>query len=95
MNKKQSKTFRRIFEKPTRSDIAFKDIENLMLALGFERIEGRGSRVTFKSFKGRILFHRPHPGKETKAYAIENLREFLFAVGIVPEGIIDEERNRN
>ena len=45
MNKKQRQTLRRLFEKPTRSDISWNDIESLFIALGAEVREGKGSRV--------------------------------------------------
>jgi hypothetical protein len=43
MNKKQSNTLRRIFKKPERSDIPWKDIEALIITLGGEISEGQGS----------------------------------------------------
>jgi len=95
MNRKQIKTLERIFEKPSRSDIEFKDIVNLLIALGFERIDGRGSRISFKSHEGRIIFHRPHPGKEIKTYVVDYLRDFLFSIGITPKGIANEENKRH
>ncbi len=91
MNKKQFKILKRIFEQPTRTDIEFQDIENMMYALGFRKIEGRGSRITFQSSSGRIMFHRPHPQKETKTYAVDNLRKFLKQIGMTPESMKHEK----
>ena len=85
MSKKIQKILKQIFEKPTRSDIPFQDIETLLISLGFERLEGRGSRITFKTQIRRITFHRPHPQKETKIYVIDFLRHFLIDIGIEPE----------
>ncbi len=65
MNKKQQRTFQRIFEKPERADIKWNDVESLFVALGAEISEGRGSRVRV-AFKGvRAVFHRPHPEQVT------------------------------
>jgi hypothetical protein len=45
MNKKQRRTLQRIFEKPERSDIPWKEIESLLTALGAGISEGRGFRI--------------------------------------------------
>ncbi len=64
MNSKQRKTLNKIFEKPTKSNITWSEIESLFTALEAEKIEGRGSRVSFV-FKTEILdLHKPHPAKE-------------------------------
>ena len=61
MNKKQRQTLRRLFEKPTRSDISWNDIESLFIALGAQVAEGKGSRVRVALNDVRAVFHRPHP----------------------------------
>lgn len=65
MNKKNKKTLEQIFKKPTRSDIEWKAIENLLIALGAEISEGSGSRVRIALNGWRGVFHRPHPREET------------------------------
>ncbi|MBU3918046.1 type II toxin-antitoxin system HicA family toxin [bacterium] len=66
-----------MFEKPTRSNITWSEMESLFTALDAEKTEGRGSRVSFV-FKNEILdLHKPHPKKELKKYAVEIIREFL------------------
>jgi len=65
-------------------NILWSDIEALLLSLGAEREEGRGSRVRF-SLKGvRAVFHRPHPTKETDRGAVNSVRRFLQEGGIKP-----------
>ena len=91
MSNKIKKTLKQIFEEPTRSDIPFRDIEALLVSLGFERFEGRGSRVTFKMQTRRITFHRPHPQKESKVYMIDYLRQFLIDLSINPNINYEEE----
>ena len=66
MNKKQRQTLQRIFEKPTRSDILWNDIESLFIGLGAEVAEGKGSRVRVALNDFRAVFHRPHPQRVTK-----------------------------
>ena len=77
MNKKHTKTLNKIFEKPERSDISWKDIEALIIALGGEISEGQGSRVRIFLKGTRAVFHRPHPQRITTKGAIRSVRRFL------------------
>jgi hypothetical protein len=85
MNRKNRKTLARIFERPTRPDITWPEVESLLRSCGAELREGRGSRVTVM-LKSQILgLHKPHPQKELKRYAVENIREYLESLDITPE----------
>lgn len=55
------------------------------MAIGWEAIEGRASRIGFKFCAARADFHRPHPGKEAKPYQVRAAREFLELIGVTPE----------
>jgi hypothetical protein len=77
MNKKNQKTLDRIIEKPERSDIPWTDIERLVIALGGEISEGRGSRVRIYLNGVRAVFHRPHPKRVTDKGAVSSMRRFL------------------
>ncbi|MFV0388108.1 MAG: type II toxin-antitoxin system HicA family toxin [Pyrinomonadaceae bacterium] len=78
MNKKHRKTLDAIKTKPTIANIRFADIEKLLIALGAEKIEGRGSRVGFVMPDGfKWEAHRPHPQKEARKYQVDSLRDFL------------------
>jgi hypothetical protein len=79
------KTLQAIFEDPAHSNIAWTDIEKLMLALGAELSEGRGSRVRVFLSGVRAVFHRPHPRKETDKGAVKSVRRFLVEAGVKPE----------
>lgn len=81
MNRKQRLTLEKIKERPERSDIPWKDIENLLAALGAEITEGSGSRVRIFLNGVRAVFHRPHPQKETDKGAVKSVRRFLEAAG--------------
>jgi hypothetical protein len=84
MNKKQHRTFQKIFEKPELADIKWNDIESLFIALGAEISEGRGSRVRV-AFKGvRAVFHRPHPERVTGKGSVKSVRRFLQETGVKP-----------
>lgn len=84
MNAKQARTLEAIFARPVPSDLRWSDIESLLVALGAERSEGRGSRVRFLLNGAEAVFHRPHPKPETNKGAVASAREFLKLVGIEP-----------
>jgi hypothetical protein len=85
LSRAHSRTLRAIFEDPVRSSIPWADIERLLLALGAELSEGRGSRVRVYLNKVRAVFHRPHPQKETDKGAVKSMRRFLTEAGFGPE----------
>lgn len=82
LSSKNQQTFLAIFDDPVRSDIEWTDIENLLLALGGDLSEGRGSRVRVHLNGVRAVFHRPHPQKETEKGAIKSMRRLLIEAGI-------------
>ena len=77
MNRKHRKTLEAIFGSPVRSDIAWKDIEALFIALGGEVSEGGGSRIRVVLNNVRAVFHRPHPRRVTGKGSIKSVRRFL------------------
>ena len=82
LNKKQKRILKAIFENPIRSDVLWSDIENLLIALGAELSEGKGSRIRIYLNGIRAVFHRPHPRKETDKGALKSMRRFLTAAGV-------------
>ena len=84
MNARHRKTLEAIFARPERSDIAWRDIESLLVALGAEVSEGNGSRVRVALHGVRAVFHRPHPQKETEKGAVKSVRRFLLEAGVQP-----------
>ena len=85
LSSKHRKTLKAIFENPVRSNVAWTDVEKLLMALGAEIGEGRGSRVRVYLSGVRAVFHRPHPQRETDKGALKSVRRFLVEVGIGPE----------
>ncbi|WP_136079747.1 type II toxin-antitoxin system HicA family toxin [Pontiella desulfatans] len=83
MNKKHTRTLEKIMEKPERSDIPWKDIEALIIALGGEITEGRGSRVRIYLNDVRAVFHRPHPKRVTDKGAVSSMRRFLKEAEVI------------
>ena len=84
MDSKHRKTLEAIFERPERANIAWRDIESLLTALGAEISQGNGSRVRVALKGVRAVFHRPHPRKETNKGAVKSVRRFLEAAGVKP-----------
>ena len=84
MSKKQRRTLKRIFEKPERSDISWRDIESIFTALGANISEGKGSRVRVALNGVRAVFHRPHPNRITNKGAIRSVRRFLQEAEVKP-----------
>jgi predicted RNA binding protein YcfA (HicA-like mRNA interferase family) len=84
MNGKQKRTLEAIFADPVSGSIDWKSIERLLIAIGCEAIEGKGSRVKFRKDKVIASFHRPHPEKEAKRYQVRDTREFLIKIGVRP-----------
>jgi hypothetical protein len=84
-SKRHRKTLLLIFEHPIRSDIPWVDIERLLVALGADVSEGRGSRVRVFLNEVRAVFHRPHPQRETERGALRSVRRFLIEAGFEPE----------
>jgi hypothetical protein len=73
-----------IFANPVSSSIAWSDISALLTAAGARKVEGEGSRVKF--IAGDMIWstHKPHPGKEAKAYQVSSVRDFLIQLGVTP-----------
>jgi hypothetical protein len=82
MNSAHRKILSAVFSDLVSGNIEWRRIEALLLALGAEAIEGRGSRITFILNGKRADFHRPHPGKEALRYRVKAVREFLEKAGV-------------
>ncbi len=83
MNRKHRRTIEAIFADPVRSNIAWRDIEKMLVAAGAKVEERAGSRVAVLLNDRVGLFHRPHPEKETDKGAIRSVREYLLIAGVV------------
>jgi hypothetical protein len=94
LNNKQQKTLLDIFTNPVKSDIPWKNIESLFLALGGEVSQGRGSRVRVLLNGVRAVFHQPHPQREAPKGTIKGVRDFLESAGISDgEDLIPEDED--
>ena len=84
MNGRQTKVLRAIFAEKAPASLEWSAIENLLVAVGCEVIEGKGSRVRFARDGVVATFHRPHPEKEAKRYQVRDARAFLEKLGVAP-----------
>lgn len=84
MNSKHRQALQAIFSDPVSGNIEWRRIESLLVALGCEVVEGRGSRVTFVKGEIKAAFHRPHPGKEALKYRVTAVRDFLELLEVKP-----------
>lgn len=84
LGSKHRKTLLAIFRNSIRSNVKWKKIELLFLALGGELSEGRVSRIRVALNDIRAVFHRPHPQKETDKGVLKSVRRFLKEAGITP-----------
>ena len=82
LGNKHRKTLESIFENPVRSNISWRDIEGMLVALGAEVSEGQGLRIRIVLRGVRAVFHRPHPQKETEKGAVMSMRRFLTEAGV-------------
>lgn len=81
MNSRHRRTLAEIFQRSERSNIPWKDIEALFVALDAEVSEGQSSRVRVALNGVRAVFHRPHPQNETEKGAVKSVRRFLQEAG--------------
>lgn len=84
VDNKHRRTLDAVFEQPERANIAWRDIEALVVALGGEVSEGSGSRVRVALNGVRAVFHRPHPRKEANKATVRSVRRFLETAGVQP-----------
>jgi hypothetical protein len=88
MNSRNRKTLEDVFSQPTKRNIKWSDIEDLLVSLGAKIKKGRGSRIRLEiqSEQGEFTLtaHRPHPGKEAKEYQVKDARDFLENIGVKP-----------
>jgi hypothetical protein len=85
MPPRHSKVLRDIFARPVKTNIQWKDIEKMLVAIGAEVTEGNGSRVRVSLNGVKAVFHRPHPRKETDKGAVVSMRRFLVTANVTPE----------
>ncbi len=84
VNKRHQRTLQAIFSTPVPTNLEWRRVETLFIALGAKVSERGGSRVRFQLEEVVATFHRPHPQKEAKPYQIRRARRFLQEAGVTP-----------
>lgn len=86
VNRKHRKTLAALYTRPTKSDLRWRDIEQLLGALGADIEERSGSRVAV-IFPNQppAIFHRPHPSPNADRGAVTAVRKWIESMGIEPE----------
>ncbi len=84
MKRSHQRTLAALFSHPTSANIAWRDIESLLVALGAEVSEREGSRVAVILFGEVRVFHRPHPSPHTDKGAVVSVRRWLEQHGVGP-----------
>jgi predicted RNA binding protein YcfA (HicA-like mRNA interferase family) len=76
---KRDKLFDRFMKTPALKDLTFNELETLLANLGFEKIDGSGSRVKFVNKASGLIvsLHKPHPSNILKEYIIKQIQEVL------------------
>lgn len=86
VNSTQSTSLIEIFTEPTPSDMKWPKVESLLIALGADVTEGRGSRKRVKLNNVKAVFHTPHPTSKTLCQCgVRSVRRFLKEAGIDPD----------
>ncbi|HCT2507485.1 type II toxin-antitoxin system HicA family toxin [Aeromonas dhakensis] len=77
----RDKLWDRLHSKP--KDFTWQELTTLLKSLGFEAMNGSGSRRKFVHTKTKklIILHEPHPEKTIKEYAIKEVIENLRGLG--------------
>lgn len=87
LSSKHLKTLKDVFTRPPKSNVEWRDIEQLFAALGAEIEEGNGSRIRIYLNGVIAVFHSPHPRKEIDKGALVSVRKFLQNAGVNPDEI--------
>jgi predicted RNA binding protein YcfA (HicA-like mRNA interferase family) len=67
------------------ADFTWQELTALLKTLGYQQVQGSGSRVRFDNGNAdqMINLHKPHPGNIVKRYALRQLIEKLEQGGLI------------
>ena len=84
MSNYHRRTLEAVFRDPVSGTIVWDDVESMLIHLGAQVREGRGSRVGIELNGQAGHVHRPHPQKEASRGMIRAVRDLLIQAGIQP-----------
>ena len=64
-------------------DFTYNELKTLLMSLGYNEIQGTGSRVCFSKDNHKIKLHKPHPENILKAYQLNLIIEELTVKGLL------------
>ena len=82
MRRRHQRTLRSLLRDPPGADLAWRDVESLLVSLGAEIAEGRGSRVRVALGGRKAVIHRPHPSPTIGRGTARAIRKFLEEAGV-------------
>ena len=84
MRSVHARTLAAIFDKHTRGNLKWRDVESMFRGLGAEIDERRGSSIIIQ-LNGEVeTVHRPHPRPECGKGLVRRMRLFLERAGVEP-----------
>ena len=84
LSNKHRKTLARIKKHPRPANLHYKDLEALLVALGYKIAHKKGSSFTFNNATNQPWsYHRPHPGNTVDKGAVDALHKHLIDIGVL------------
>ena len=79
---RKDKLLKKFLHTPIKKDLTFSELETLLEAYGYVKLEGNGSAVKFfnKEKNSLINLHKPHPSDILKIYLVKQIQEKLKEV---------------
>jgi len=76
---KKNKLLYKFKKEPPSKNLIWGELESLLSSLGFEQLQGNGSRVRFyhKDKEIVISLHKPHPENLLKTYVVKIVQDKL------------------
>ena len=76
---KKEKLLKKFTEVLPKSNLTYDELKTLLESLGYQKIEGSGSRVKFfnEAIRDLILLHKPHPGNILNKATIRDIQKKL------------------
>ena len=71
-------------------DFTYIELKTFLLSLGYEEVQGTGSRVCFSKGNHKIKLHKPHPSPILKTYQLKMVIEILNTKGLLSNNKYNE-----
>ena len=78
---KAEKLVLRLLSQPR--DFSYPELKTLLISMGYEEVQGTGSRVCFRNKTHKLKLQKPHPGNLLKQYQIGFTVDELKKEGLI------------